>query len=50
MPRWEETITAALDRERREFVRVFGSGDSSEGIKAFLEKRLPAFGERTEQD
>lgn len=43
-----ETIAAGLDRERGEFVRVFASSDSSEGIKAFLEKRRPDFGERAE--
>ena len=41
-----ETITAALDRERHEFIRVFSNNDSSEGIRAFLEKRSPAFRDR----
>ena len=44
-----ETTVSALDRERHEFMRVFSSGDSSEGIKAFLEKRRPAFSDRVAQ-
>lgn len=38
------TVAAGLDNERAEFVRVFASGDSKEGIAAFLAKRPPVFG------
>lgn len=37
------TTATGLDNERAEFMRVFASGDSKEGIDAFLAKRPPLF-------
>ena len=36
----------ALDIERGEFTRVFGSDDAREGVTAFLEKRKPSWSGR----
>jgi enoyl-CoA hydratase/carnithine racemase len=38
-----DDLSAGLERERREFIRVFGSADFREGYTAFLEKRRPEF-------
>jgi len=42
----ERAMDAALSRERRRFVDLFGSHDQTEGVNAFLEKRRPEWKNR----
>jgi enoyl-CoA hydratase len=40
---FESSLSTGLEDERRQFHSVFGSEDREEGMKAFLEKRQPAW-------
>jgi enoyl-CoA hydratase len=40
---WETTLEAGLEYERKLFYLLFASQDKQEGMRAFLEKRRPAF-------
>jgi enoyl-CoA hydratase/carnithine racemase len=37
------SLGAALELEKQAFAALFGTGDQKEGMKAFVEKRKPAF-------
>jgi enoyl-CoA hydratase len=40
---FETTLEAGLEHERRSFAMTFATEDAREGIRAFLEKRAPAY-------
>ena len=42
-PRADAPLETALALERRLFERLFDSEDQKEGMRAFLEKRTPAY-------